>query len=83
MPKADPRVVNYDPGVGPYPSQAYATLNLRLGLLRDRWDLSAFVNNVTNADPRLSYYHAEPGDTLYYAIALRPLTAGLTALYRF
>ena len=82
-PKADPNVVNYDPGVGPYPNQAYEILNVRLGLTHRGLDLSAFLNNATNSRPLLGYFHPVPGDPLYSAFALRPRTVGLTALYRF
>jgi iron complex outermembrane receptor protein len=84
MPKANPNVANYDPGVGRFPNQAYGILNFRLGVLqRGGLDVSAFVNNATNSHPLLSYTHYIPGDPLYYAQAIPPLTAGLTALYRF
>jgi len=82
-PKANLNDVNYDPEAGPYPDQAYGVLNLRLGVIHGRLDLSAYVNNVTNSDPRLQYGHAHMGDSLYSATAITPLTAGLTALYRF
>jgi iron complex outermembrane receptor protein len=81
-PKGDPSVANYDPGVGPYPNQSYGILNLRIGVVRRGLDISGYVNNATNSDPRLSYAHYLPGDPLYYATALRPLTFGVTALYR-
>ena len=83
MPKGNPNIANYDPGIGPHPNQAYALLNLRLGVVRGGLDMSAFVNNVTRSDPLLSYTHYIPGDPLYYAQAIPPLTAGITALYRF
>ena len=82
-PKADPRVADYDPGTGPYPNQAYGMLNLRLGILHKGFDISAFVNNATRSDPVLGLTHASIGDPLYSATAIRPLTAGLTALYQF
>ena len=46
-------------------------------------DLSAFVNNATNADPLLGLTHASVSDPLYSATAIRPLTVGVTGLYRF
>jgi iron complex outermembrane recepter protein len=82
-PRADPNVAAYDPGLGVYPNQAYGVLNLRIGTLHNGLDISAFVNNVTNSDPRLGLTHASIGDPLYSATAIRPLTAGVTALYRF
>jgi iron complex outermembrane recepter protein len=82
-PKGDPRVANYDPEIGPYPDQAYDMIDLRLGVTRGGLDLSAFVNNVTNSDPRLSYVHWGPHTPIFFADALRPRTVGITALYHF
>ena len=82
-PRADPNVANYDPEVGPYPNQAYETLNVRLGVTHRGLDLSAFVNNATDSRPLLGYFHSYPGEPLFSALALRPRTVGLTALYRF
>lgn len=46
-------------------------------------NLSAFVDNATNADPLLGLNHASLGDPLLSATAIRPLAVGLTGLYRF
>jgi hypothetical protein len=45
--------------------------------------VSAYVLNATNSDPRVGFGHAAAGDPLYTAAAIRPLTAGVTAYYRF
>jgi iron complex outermembrane recepter protein len=86
-PRGDPRTVGYDPAVsgaiGFAPNSAYGVLNLRVGVLRGGLDLSAFVNNATNADPILGLTHASLNDSLFSATAIRPLTMGLTGLYRF
>jgi iron complex outermembrane recepter protein len=86
-PRGDPRTVGYDPAVdgaiGFAPNSAYGVLNLRLGVLRGGLDVSAFVNNATKADPILGLTHASLNDTLFSATAIRPLTVGLTGLYRF
>lgn len=76
----DPSVAGYDPEVGPYQNQAYGILNIRLGVTHSGVDLSAYVNNATNSDPLLGYNH---DGTLFYGAAIRPLTAGVTAWYRF
>jgi outer membrane receptor protein involved in Fe transport len=73
----------FDPQVGPYQNQAYGTLDVRLGVLRKGWDVSAYVLNATNSDPRVGFGHAATGDPLLTAAAIRPLTAGVTAYYRF
>jgi iron complex outermembrane recepter protein len=79
----NPNVAGYDSMTGPYQNVAYGVLNLRLGVLHGGLDLSTFVNNAGNADPRLSYTHDAGGDPLIFATAIRPLTAGVTAFYRF
>lgn len=79
----NPNVAGYDPLVGPYRNAAYGVLNIRLGVLHGGLDLSAFVNNATNADPLLSYTHDAGGDPMFFATSIRPLTAGVTAFYRF
>ena len=82
-PKFNPNVANYDPGTGALQNEAYGMLNLRLGTLHGGLDVSAFVENATNANPRLGLNHASVDDPLLSATALRPRTVGLTALYRF
>jgi iron complex outermembrane recepter protein len=79
----NPNAASYDPETSPYPNPAYGVLNLRLGILRGGLDFSAYVNNVTHADPTLSYTHDSYGDAQLYGSAIRPLTAGLTAYFRF
>jgi iron complex outermembrane recepter protein len=86
-PRGDPATVGYDPAVGGAigfaPNSAYGVLNLRLGVVHGGLDISAFVNNATNADPILGLTHASLNDSLFSATAIRPLTMGLTGLYRF
>jgi iron complex outermembrane receptor protein len=81
QPSGNPHVANFFPLENELRNPAYSTVNLRLGLTRFGLDLSVFVNNATNSNPRLN------GQTFttsfYYFDAIRPLTAGLTALYRF
>lgn len=81
QPPTNPNNYSYDPDV--FPNQAYSTLNLRLGAKHGDWDLSAYVNNVTHANPRIGWYHDLPGDPLYYVSTLQPFTVGLTGWYKF
>ena len=76
-------VTGYDPTVGPYPNNSYGILNLRLGLTHGGADVSAYVNNVTDANPRLNYGHYGSLSPYIFEQALRPRTFGLTAWYRF
>jgi len=83
-PAGNPKIVNYDPAVGSNPNQSYGMLNIRLGVLHEGLDISAFVDNATNANPRLDFSDgAVASNPLHSATAIRPLTAGITALYRF
>jgi iron complex outermembrane recepter protein len=86
-PRGNPTLANYDPTtggpIGSAPNQAYGQLNLRLGAVRGGLDISAFVNNLTNADPILGLTHASVTDSLYSATAIRPRTLGVTGLFRF
>lgn len=79
----DPKTASYDPEVGPHQNPAYGVLNLRLGVVHGGLDVSAYVNDATRSDPVLSYFHEASGDPLFYGSAIRPLTAGMTAYYRF
>jgi iron complex outermembrane recepter protein len=79
----NPEVADYDPLTGPHQNPAYGVLNVRLGILREGLDLSAFANNATHEDPALSYWHDAYGDPLLFATAIRPFTAGVTAYYRW
>jgi hypothetical protein len=49
----------------------------------DKYDISLFVNNVTNAHPLLNYTHYNVNNPLYKATTFRPLTAGVTAIVRY
>ena len=60
---------------------AYSTLNARVGFTLDRFDVSAFVTNITNAHPCLTLIPASqpiPYDPVWAATTLRPRTFGLT-----
>jgi iron complex outermembrane receptor protein len=79
----NPNAAGYDPLTGPYQNPAYDILNIRLGILHEGLDLSAYVNNATKSDPVLAYTHDISGDPMIYGSAIRPLTVGVTAMYRF
>jgi outer membrane receptor protein involved in Fe transport len=83
FPGGDPRVAGYQPIYDEHRDQAYSLLNFRLGVQRGGWDVSAYVNNVTNSDPTLGFFIAFPTDPLYRAGGIQPRTAGVTAWYRF
>jgi outer membrane receptor protein involved in Fe transport len=86
----DPNNINYDP-YRPL-DQSVSLLDLRLGFLLGKLDVSLFVDNVLNRLPRLYTTHqvftdpntgALQGSPLYTQFTERPRTAGLTAVFRF
>ena len=79
----NPRDNSFDPLVGPFQNHAYGILDVRLGVIHQGLDVSVYVLNATNKDPVLGFSHAAFGDPLFTAAAIRPLTAGFTAYYRF
>ena len=84
-PVGNPAVVTYTPisPGGVTPDSAYNLVNLRVGLIHEGLDLSLFADNVTNSKPRFDYSSVTPGASLVSAVALRPLTMGFTAFFRF
>jgi iron complex outermembrane receptor protein len=83
-PRPDPRDANANLVTIPYQAPSYGILNLRLGVTHGGLDLSAYVNNATHARPLLGYTDVVPNSTVFYtATTIRPLTAGVTAWYRF
>jgi iron complex outermembrane recepter protein len=83
MPNLVPALATYDPALGPHQDVAYSTLNVRLGVVHGGLDMSVFVNNATNANPLLGYYHYGLGDALFQATQIPPLTVGIRTTYAF
>ena len=77
----NPNSITYDPNI-PLPP-ATSLLNLRAGLSWSGIDASVFVNNALNSHPSLRLSHPLGGDPLYSNLTFRPLTAGLTLVYRY
>ena len=74
---------NAYPQVGPFQNQGLGILDVRLGVLHQGFDVSAYLLNATNKDPLVGFSHSVSGDSTFSAAAVRPLTAGFTAYYRF
>lgn len=84
--KGDPLVTGYNVYLDQFRDQAYSTLNLRLGVVREAVEISAFVDNATGADPLLSFSNVgqrSPTYPLALRTPIRPRTTGLTLSYRF
>ncbi len=80
-PSVDPRTFGYDSGIQAAPAVGF--LSMRVGVNYDGWELSAFANNISNAEQFLSTAHDIPGSKIYYNESYRPPTAGITAIYKF
>jgi len=70
-----------DPTLPRAPAQN--NLNFRTGLRFTGLDLSAFVTNALNQHPRLGLYRDTLTTTNYRYVTVRPLTAGVTASFRY
>jgi iron complex outermembrane recepter protein len=79
-PGDNPNSITYDPAI-PLPP-ANNLLDLRAGVIFSGFDISLFINNALNADPGLRLAHPLAGDPLFYNVTFRPLTAGVTLIYR-
>ncbi len=71
----------YAPAIPANPSTNQ--LNLRTGIAWSSFDVSVFVNNLTNSHPALGRYQDTVYSTLFTDTTFRPLTAGVTASYHF
>jgi len=79
--RQDPRSFNYDPLLLPDP--ATSLLNMRVGLRREVWDASLFVNNLLDAHPLLGLNRNGMPNYYWQASTFRPRTYGVTLTYRF
>jgi iron complex outermembrane recepter protein len=77
----DPRNQSYDSTLVPPPALNF--LSLRAGVALDSLNVSAFVDNLLNSHPQLTYTHQDRYTLLYQATTFRPMTVGVTATYSF
>jgi iron complex outermembrane receptor protein len=80
-PAQDPRVYGYDPTLRP--SDETKMLNIRAGTYLGDWNLSVFVDNLTNNEPVLSREHDTLTSPIFTSYTYRPRTIGLTAIWKF
>lgn len=79
-PAVDSRTFGYDSTLAqPGPLKS---LSMRLGMQLGDVELSVFGNNLTKEESPIAISHDIPGSVPYYLQSLRPLTFGITALYR-
>jgi hypothetical protein len=55
---------------------------MRLGMQLGDFEVSVFGNNLTREESPIAISHDIPGAGPYYLQNLRPLSFGITALYR-
>lgn len=80
-PAVDSATVNYDPTLPNIGSNEFLTM--RAGVYLSGWELSAYGNNLTKEETPLAISHDIPGSEPYYLSSYRPLTIGVTAIYRY
>jgi iron complex outermembrane recepter protein len=80
-PDQDSRVYGFDPTLRP--TDETKMLNMRAGTYLGDWNLSVFVDNLTNDEPVLSRGHDTLTSPIFTTFTYRPRTAGLTAIYKF
>jgi outer membrane receptor protein involved in Fe transport len=81
VPVLNPANGGFDPGALPAPATHYLTL--RSGIAWDRYDISLFIDNLTNTHPELTRYSEVIGNPVHRDFTFRPLTGGITAAYRY
>jgi outer membrane receptor protein involved in Fe transport len=71
----------YDAQTRDAPATHFVTL--RTGARRDGWDVSLYVDNLLNSNTSLFRFRDTPSTYGFRDTTFRPLTAGLTAEYKF
>ncbi len=80
-PILDPQTAAYDPALVKPPSTNY--LSVRLGAKVAAWDVSIYGNNILNAHPELTRLHATGASPIFQLTTARPLTIGMTGVFRY
>jgi outer membrane receptor protein involved in Fe transport len=76
-----PTSLSYFPELTANP--ATNVMNLRIGGVQGKLDVSLFLNNVLNSHPNLAKYQDTQSSTIIDYATLRPRTLGLTVNYNF
>eukprot|EP01037_Dinobryon_pediforme_P014378 gene14378-14502_t len=80
-PRLDPVNAPYDPNLKTPPQTNF--LSLRAGMKFESWDVAVFADNVANSHPELTREHADLYTPIYNLTTFRPLTIGVTGIYRY
>ncbi|OYO28017.1 TonB-dependent receptor [Janthinobacterium sp. PC23-8] len=79
-PSAD--VAGYDARLADGPSSSF--VSSRVGVTRGPWEMTGFVNNLLNSQPRLNRMNDNvPGNDRLRNVTFRPRTVGANLTYRF
>ena len=78
---ADPTLSFYNAIDAAHQPQGYSVLNIRLGMTHGGWDVSAYVNNLTNSDPFAGFTNL--GGVYVGGAGMAPRAFGVTTWYRF
>ena len=81
LPAQDPRTLSYDPEA--FQVGATDLLNVRAGVRMSGFDLSVFVNNLTDESPLLYRNNFAAGLTVFMNTTYIPRTFGVTGTYSF
>ncbi|WEK43977.1 MAG: TonB-dependent receptor [Candidatus Sphingomonas colombiensis] len=76
-----PNVPSVDPTIPRAP--ASNNVNFRVGMKFDRLDLSIFGQNILNQHPEYGIYRDSLTTKNYRAVTVRPVTFGVTGVYRY
>ena len=80
-PRLNPVNAPYDPNLKATPQTNF--LSIRAGMKFESWDLAIFADNVANSHPELTREHADRYTPIYNLTTFRPLTIGVTGIYRY
>jgi len=80
-PILDPQTSAYDETLKKPPATNY--LSARIGTRLGSWDVSVFGTNLTNSHPELTRIHATASAPIFQLTTARPLTVGVTGVFRY
>ena len=81
LPVTNPENGGADASAEAIPSTTYASM--RGGVRWHGYDLSIYVDNLFNSHPELTRYSEVLGNPVHRDFTFRPLTVGLTGIYRY
>ncbi len=81
LPVTNPANGGFDPGAEAVPPTTYASM--RGGVRWHGYDLSVYVDNLFNSHPEITRYSEVIGNPVHRDFTFRPLTVGLTGIYRY